>query len=140
MTTSLWIPGQGFVPSHIRSSMQAVSEYDADLSLARDENAGGQWVILLKSGPEGRPFPVLGLGYELPAPEAIKKKLYMSDTRRRGREIVADIQRNNDSIQARSREKLSEAGSEVAEVIEWALRKKGQIPDSKIFVPSGKDV
>lgn len=136
--TELWIPGAGFVPAHIRSAQKAVEEYDPDLSLARDPDAGDQWVVLLNRGPEGRPFPVLGLGYELPAPEEIKRKLYMSDTRKRGREIVAEVVRRNEARKRAFRDQAHDAGGEVAEAMDTALHLMKRHPTPRIFVP-GKD-
>lgn len=136
--TNIWIPGAGLVPIHVRSAMKAVEEYDADLKLARDEVAD-QWVVMLKNGPEGRPFPVLGLGYELPAPEEIKRRLYMADTRRRGREIVAEIERRNEARRQELRAKAHDAGGEVAEAMDTALHLMKRHPVPRIFVPSGKD-
>jgi hypothetical protein len=79
--------GSGARPLSRPPGQQAVEEYDEDLTIARHEQTG-EWVILLKRGPEGRPFPVFGLGPELPSPEAIKQKLYEGDVRRHGGRIM----------------------------------------------------
>ncbi len=134
--TDIWTPGHGLVPAHIRSAMKAVEEYDADMSIGRDERTGN-WVVLLERGPQGA-FPVLGLGTELPAPEEIKKRLYMSDVRKRGREIVADIERHNQRQRDALRAKTHEAGGEVAEAMDTALHLMKRHPVPRIFVPSGK--
>jgi hypothetical protein len=135
--SNIWIPGAGFVPAHIRRAMKAVEEYDVDLEIGRDEHTG-DYVVMLKRGPEGRSFPVLGLGPELPAPEEIKRRLYKADTRRRGRQIVADIERNNERKRAELRHQTSEAAGEVAEAMDTALHLMKRHPAPRIFVP-GKD-
>jgi hypothetical protein len=135
--SEIWTPGHGLVPAHIRSAQKAVEEYDVDMSIGRDDS-NGQWVVLLARGPEGRPFPVLGLGVELPAPEEIKRKLYMSDTRKRGREIVMDIERHNERARQALRDKTHQAGGEVAETMDTALHLMKRHPVPRIFVPSGK--
>lgn len=133
---SIWLPGSGLVPIHVRQAMQAVEEYDAELELGQDTR-NGQWVVLLSRGPEGRPFPVLGLGYELPAPEEIKRRLYMADTRRRGREIVADVVRANSRRQKELRDATHERGGEVAEAVDTAFHLMKRHPRPRIFVPKG---
>lgn len=133
--SQLWLPGQGFVPPHIRAAESAVKEYDADLMLGRHEQTG-EWVVLLTRGPEGRPFPVFGLGIELPAPEQIKQRLYESDTRRNGREIVRQIVRRQEDAREERRRKAEDASGQGAEAFEWAHRKLGSHPSPRIFVPS----
>lgn len=137
----IWLPGVGLVPSYVRSAQKAVEEYDPDLRLARDEEAN-QWVVLLTNTPSefngGRPHPVLGLGYELPAPEEIKRRLYMADTRRRGREIVRDLMRRQDERRAELRRETDDAAGEVAEAMDTALHLMKRHPVPRIFVP-GKD-
>lgn len=135
---NIWVPGAGLVPLHIRQAQKAIEEYDADLRLARDEENGGQWVVLLR-GEGGQEYPVLGLGYELPNPEQIKARLYKADTRRRGREIVRDIMRAQERAQAAARYETHQAAGEVAEAMDAALHVMKRHPTPRIFVPGGKD-
>ena len=130
----LWLPGQGFVPSHIRQAQQALREYDPDLSLGRD---GEQWVVILNR--TDRPFPVLGLGFELPAPEEIKRRLYQGDTRRRGHVIAKEIDAHNESIKKAKRDAVADGAREFADALDTArhIKKTHQAP--RIFVPSGKE-
>lgn len=133
--TNIWLPGMGGnTPIYVHQAAQAVKEYDPDLSLARDEH--GEWVIFLDAG-QG-PRPVYHLGAELPSPEAIKKRLYMGDVRRRGREIVSGIEKRNDAIRRENRRQAHEAAEEVAEGMEYAFRKLGQTFHTKVFVSGGK--
>jgi hypothetical protein len=133
----LWVPGYGNVPVGMSAAAQAVREYDPDLAIGQDER-NGDYVVLLKRGPGGTAFPVLGLGPQLPAPEEIKRRLHRADTRRRGREIVASIERNNERQRQRLRAEAHEAGGEVAETMDTALHLMKRHPVPRIFVPSGK--
>lgn len=116
---------------------KAVREYDPDLSFGRNEQTG-QWCIFLKHGTneitnEGD-LPILGFG-QIPHPDDAVKRLYESDARRRGREIVDSIQRHNDAIQAEKDAAAKEASDIAAEAFEWGFRKMGAAPVSKVFVP-----
>lgn len=135
----IWTPGWGMVPPHIATAQMAVKEYDADLLIGRDEQSG-DWVVLLDSRKHDLPpHPVLGLGPELPGVDEIKRRLYMADTRKRGREIVADIHRHRAREEARMRAETHDAAGEVAEALESLARSEGRHPSPRIFVPSGKD-
>lgn len=129
----LWLPGQGYVPSHVRQAQQALREYNEDLSLAKD---GDQWVVLMNRGPQ--PFPVLGLGFDLPAPEEIKRQLYMGDTQRRGHLIAKEVDAHNEAIKRELRHKTNEGAGEFAEALDTArhIKKIHQAP--RIFVPSAE--
>lgn len=132
--SEIWLPGGGVVPLHIRQAEKALEEYDARLSLGRNEQ-NGDWVVLLDGG-DGRPYPVLGLGLELPAPEKIKEKLHRSDTRRRGAEIVTEMVKRNDARLQAIKDKASDGSGQYAEALEWAFRKVGSTAASpRIFVP-----
>jgi len=133
----LWVPGYGNVPVGMSAAAQAVNEYDPDLAIGQDER-NGDYVVLLKRGPGGTAFPVLGLGPTLPAPEEIKRRLYKADTRRRAREIVADIERVNERKRQELRRQTSDGAGEVAETMDTALHLMKRHPVPRIFVPSGK--
>lgn len=131
----LWVPGHGLVPPHIRTALDAVQHYDANLSLGRHEQTG-EWVVLLKR-PDGETQPILGLGTELPSEEAISKKLYESDVRRHGAQIIERLNRIDREQKAATRKAASDGSAAVAEGFEWGYRKLGARPNTKIFVPSG---
>ena len=133
----LWLPGEGLVPPDVRAARQAVREYDEDLTLGRHEHTG-DWVVLLKRGPEGRPFPVFGLGVELPPPEQIKKKLSDSDVRRNGARITEQIVRRKELHDKEVRRQAEEGSGEAAEAVSWAHRQMGSHPSPRIFVPDSK--
>jgi hypothetical protein len=129
----LWVPGFGNVPAHLRSAIKAVEEYDADLQLARNEDTGN-WCVFIQRGDAEAPFPVFNLGAELPPPDRIKQMLYMADVRRRGHEIVRDVERNNDRRRAEIARETNEAAGELAETIESALRNAGATNHKKIYL------
>jgi len=137
--TDIYLPGFGRVPFNIVSAQNAVSEYDPDLMLGRNEHTG-EWQALIKNGPHGgQPFPVFTFGLELPDYEGIKRKLYLSDVRKRGHQIVLDIQNRNDARKAERDRVAADAAGEVAEFMEHEFRKSGEHPSPRIFVPSGKE-
>lgn len=134
--SQLWLPGQGFVPAHVREATQAVEDYDPNLSLGRHEQTG-DWVVLLKR-PTGETVPIFGLGSELPSRERITEQLYKSDVRRHGGKIADAIDRRQREAQREADQKASDAAGEVAEGFAWAARKDGTHPSPRIFVPEGK--
>lgn len=133
---SLWLPNVGLVPPHIRTAQQAVEAYDPRLELGFNER-NGEWVVLWKDGPEGAPYPVLGLGKELPGYEEIQRLLYKHDTVRRGGEVVKDVIRRNEQRKAEGRAQLKDRAGEVAEALEFAFRRMGKTSYTKVYVPRG---
>lgn len=132
--SDIWIPGKGVLPQDVRTAMKAVEAYDARLELGYDERAG-QWVVLWSDGPEGAPFPVMGLGKELPGYEQIQKILYMGDTARRGNKVVQDVIRRNEAKLAAARAAGHERSREIAEELEHNFRRVGKLSKPSIFVP-----
>lgn len=113
-----------------------VEEYDPALVLGQ---LHGQWTVFVRNGPiEGNPFPVLGLGHELPSPDQIQRKLYQSDTQRHGGKIAERVDRINAEKQRDARRKGDEGAGETAAYFDWAARQMGVHPEPRIFVP-GKD-
>ena len=117
---------------------RAVEEYDPSLVLGQ---LHGQWTVFVRNGPRetgGMPFPVLGLGHELPHPEQITAKLHRSDTRRHGGEIAKRVDRQNQEHIKRVRAKADQGAGEVAEHYDWAMHAMKQHPTPRIFVPGDK--
>lgn len=138
MNEQLWVPGWGMVPPHVAAAQKAVEEYDADLLIGRNEQTG-EWVVLLDSRREIGPHPVLHLGPELPGVDALKRRLYQADVRRRGHKIVNDIVRERARAEALAKSEMHDAAGEVAEALEVLARRDGRHPIPRIFVPGGKD-
>jgi hypothetical protein len=101
--------------------------------------ATGQWCIFLKHGAtelaQHADLPILGFSH-IPHPEDAIKRLYNSDARRRGQEIVDAIQRDNDELKRQADQRAKEASDATAEAFEWGFRKMGAAPVTKIFVPT----
>lgn len=114
----------------------AVSDYDSDYMLGRN-NTTGEWAVLIKNGPhDGQPFPVFTLGKELPSYDEIQRKLYEGDVRKHGHRIVEQIQRRTDARKKALDDAGHEASAETAEHIEHGMRKLGMLPKLSIYVPS----
>jgi len=103
---SIWLPGRGSVSIRETQAQRAVQEYSHELRLGfHKENE--EWIVL-KELASGEYFPVFGLGRELPTPEQIKERLYKADTRRRGGEIVREIDKRNEARKKELRDKAGE--------------------------------
>lgn len=132
---SIWLPGVGAISLDVRAVARAIEEYDDRFTLGRDQ-LSGDFIVVMKRGPNnGEPFPVLALGRELPGVDAVKKKLYESDTARHGGKIAQQILRRNDARQAAARKEASDKTEVAAEAIEWGLRKQGKHPHPRVFIP-----
>lgn len=132
--SSIWLPGAGLVPAHIRTAQQAIDAYDSRLELGFDES-NGQWVVLWKDAVDGSPYPVMGLGRELPGYEEIQRLLYKGDTVRRGGDIIKDVNRRQAARKAASDAVAHDAAGDVAEHLEHTFRRMGQTSYNRIFVP-----
>lgn len=127
------------VGHEIRAAEEMVRLYDERLMLARHEMTG-DWVIWLKprANPFGdAPYPVIGLGPDLPAPAEIEQRLRRADAARRGDEILREINQANDEIQRENKRASDEATGIAAEALEWGYRKMDAHPSPRIFVPKG---
>lgn len=131
----IWTP-RGMVDPKLRAAQRVVEQYDPNLMLARHEGTG-DWCVFLteKASPFGLPFPVIGLGPELPPPDEIEKRLMQADTARRGREILDQLERKNAAIKADREARMDDASGIAAEALEWGFRKQGAHPSPRIFVP-----
>ena len=91
----------------------------------------------LKKGPFGEPFPVIGLGPDLPSNEEIRSKLERADTARRGEQILREMNAHNAKIKEPTDKAADEATGLGAEALEWGFRFQGVHPSPRIFVPRG---
>lgn len=134
---SLWIPGAGLVPADVRIAVQAIEDYDPNLSLGKS-HIDGTWVVLWNRGPEGRPFPVYNLGRELPGRERIQQLLYERDVVRHGGKLVEQLQRRVDDRQKALDKEAHERAEEAADDINTAFHVAKRHGAPRIFVP--KDI
>jgi hypothetical protein len=133
--TSIWIPGQGDTNLAAVRVDRAVREYDEELSFGQN-NDNGQWCIFLIRRGQA-PHPVLGWD-EIPHPEDAIKRLVQSDARRRGNEILDELNRHNKQFEIERETVAQEADAHLAEVAEWALRTEGKTPHKKVIMGKGR--
>jgi len=99
----------------------------------------GEWGIFVARGTResgGQPFPVFNLGRELPSREQIQKRLYEGDVRRRGKEIVDEIDRHFDAEQKKLADIASDGAGQLSEAIDSHMRAQGGHPFPRVFVPA----
>jgi hypothetical protein len=132
--TRLWVPGHGVVEAGIGRASRVVEDYDERLMLARHE-VTGDWCVFLKKGPFGEPYPVIGLGRELPSNDEIHERLLAADTARRGEQILREMNAHNARLKAPIDDAADTATGIGAEALEWGFRKQGAHPSPRIFVP-----
>ena len=131
---SMWIPGIGELNFAEMRAERAVQEYDPELLLGQDKRSG-QWAVFVPHGPESpEPFPVLGLGHELPSPERIKQLLHESDVRRNSAELLDKIKRHADESDKKFSEAFDEGNQEIAEAIASHMRDQGTHPFPKVYM------
>ena len=118
--TRIWTP-QGNVSTDVIRCVKAVEEYDPALVLGR-HTMTGDWVIWLKRGPGEDPYPVIGIGKELPSPEALQERLRAADTRIHGDSILSDMRKRNAALEAAESRAADDAAGTAAEALEWAAR------------------
>jgi hypothetical protein len=119
----------------------AVKEYDERLRFGFNQ-ANGDWIVYILMPRdfdaayyiEGQPvYPVLGVGTEIPHPEDILKRLYRADTLRNGEAILDKMNKDNDYLRKQRANEMAEFDEEMAERIEFELRKEGLSPITKVF-------
>jgi hypothetical protein len=131
---TLVVPGRGEVEigqrSEYKAAFKALKEYDSRLLLARHAQTD-EWVVFLEHGPVemgGAPYPILGLGRELPHPDDIKKRLFQVDAVRNGEEILRQINATNTQLRKEKAAEADDATGQLAEGIESFLNAKGKTP------------
>lgn len=134
---TIYVAGQGEVDFGERAKMKeltrVIKENDPeDKLMLGKHHATGEWVLFLKprANPFGldAPYPVLGLGTDVPDPDRVRKLLYETDTRRNGDKIMQDIQANNEKIRKAADDKATEATEILAEARASYLHRKGDAP------------
>lgn len=139
--SAIWLPGQGMVDLSVTRVDKAVQEYDERLRFGRNE-ATGQYCIFRRMD-HGDPLakyqtaigpvlPILAFD-KVPHPEDALKRLYQTDAMRRGNEILDEINKGNEAIEAAGEAKAQEADGIAAEVMDFAHRLTGTAPHLKVF-------
>lgn len=132
---SIWIPGRGDTNFAALNVARAVKEYDEQLEFGQN-NDTGQWCIFLIRRGEA-PLPVIGFN-EIPHPEDAVRRLVQADARRRGNEILDEMNRHNKQFDIEREEAAVEADQRLAEAAEWALRHEGKTPHKKVVMGKGR--
>lgn len=138
---NILVPGLGMVnPAALRVN-EAVKEYDDRLRFGFNE-INQDWVIYILMPRDfdaayfidGQPvYPVLGFGSEIPHPEDAVRRLYQADTVRNGNAILDRMNEDNDYLRSQKDKEMAEFDEEMAERVEFELRKEGLSPVSKVF-------
>jgi hypothetical protein len=129
----LWVPGQGLVNLEGTAVDRAVREYDERLFFGRNATTGLHTVFMKMEHGEP-PLPILAFADGVPAPEQAVKRLYDTDARRHGLEILDRINRENEEIKNQHRYAAAEASGQVAEVMESYLHDQGQTPHRRVVL------
>lgn len=103
------VPGRGVVNFDAARVDRAVKEYDERLSFGWNPK-NEDWVVYIELPRDykdpwyqigGVPvMPVLGVGKEIPTPEAVVKRLWETDAWRNGEEIYDKMLKHNESLKA----------------------------------------
>jgi hypothetical protein len=119
----IWLPGAGAVSLDVIRVDRAVQQYDPLLRFGRNEDSG-QWCVfrITRGNP---PLPILGFE-EIPHPKAVLQRLARCDARRRGDEILNEINRHNDELRKQWEEPAKEGAAITAEAFEWGFRQVGR--------------
>lgn len=137
---SLWVPAHAADQREAWKVHQAVKQYDENLAFGRNEETG-QWCIFMRQGTNQatteHDLPILGFN-EIPNPDDAIARLMKSDARRRGNEILDELNAHNEDINAERKRKADEAIGSAAEAFDWGFRAMGRHPNSRIFVPGRK--
>lgn len=134
MSEHIWTPEGSVLPEDVRMAMKAVKAYDENLELGVDKRTE-QWVVLWSRAVGEAPYPVLGLGFTLPSYEEIQRLLYTGDVRRRGAEIIRDVNRRQDAAKKARQAAGHEVAGDVAEELEHAFHRAGQTAYKRVYVP-----
>lgn len=132
----MWVPASHEI-REATAVRNAVRTYDPDLSFGRNEETG-QWCIFLRQGANKAAsewdLPILGFN-DIPSPEAAMDRLIASDARRRGTEILDELNKSNQDIEDLRKRRADDAIGSTAEAFEHGFRKMGKHPSARIFVP-----
>lgn len=138
---NILVPGLGMVNPEAMRVNEAVKEYDERLRFGFNE-VNGDWVVYILMPRDfdayyfidGSPvYPVLGFGDSIPSPDEAVRRLYETDTLRHGDAILDRMNRDNEYLRVSHDKDMAEFDEEMAERVEFELRKEGHSPISKVF-------
>lgn len=136
--THVWTPPKSY--DRLAAEVgRAVREYDDRLGFGINPD-NGQWCIFMRQGSiegaRGGDLPILGF-LTIPSPDEAIARLHKTDARKRGEEILNELNAHNETIDRRFSDAADEAIMETAEAIEWFNRKVGTHPVPRVFIPKG---
>lgn len=127
------VPGRGVVNLDAERINRAVQQYDERLRFGWNPT-NKDWIIYIRMPRnfdsfyyiEGEPvYPVVGFQDRIPDEQEALERLYNADTRRHGMEIYDRMIRHNDKIRADREAEMKDLTAEVAERMEFEMRKGG---------------
>lgn len=135
-TTTIWTPA-GFEARESMATRRAVREYDENLDFGKNEKTG-DWCVYLKRGTTvlsvHGDLPILGFQH-LPGPDEVVKRIYETDAQRRGKAILEELNKHNETQHDEGRRAVADAEGQVAETFEWGLRKQGATSHKRVYIP-----
>lgn len=129
-TDKLWVPASHEMRELVPLN-RALNEYDERLRFGRNERNGDWCVFLIMRGEQ--PVPVLGFQDKIPSVEEMMTRLKAADTKRHGDAILVEMERHNNELRERQRQRVHEAEWELAEVMESFLHGQDKTPYKRIF-------
>lgn len=137
--THVWTPPKAY--DRLAASVaKAVREYDDRLGFGINPD-NGQWCVFMRQGTiegaRGGDLPILGF-QTIPSPDEALERLFKTDARKRGEEILNELNAHNETIERKFADAADEAIGETAEYLEWFTRQTGNHPKPRVFLSGGK--
>jgi len=120
----------GYVDFNVVKVDKAVEQYDERLFLDKHPETK-DWVVYIRMERPAEPYPVLGLGWELPQVHEVIQKLRESDSRRE--EIRQRMLKYNADLQKQREYAIQEEVKQGAELAEFISRKEYRAPETKSY-------
>lgn len=127
--TKVWIPGHGDVSRKQRQVMAVIDSYGDGRFMLAKHGVTGDWCVWLRIGPvNGEPYPVLGLGQELPGPHEALNLMVKYDLKIHGQRIIEEMHAHNEQLKRQEEAEWEEQKARTAEVYLEAYKKEGLFP------------
>lgn len=143
--SQIYVPGQGMVNAAHRRVNRLVNAYDERLFAATNPQTGWDTVFVKMPPSEDgmdiagqRALPIMAFPTGFPGDDEIQEKIVKADALRRGREILDEIHRHNERIEADNRYRVEQAEGEMAEVVESFRHDQGLTPYRRVLRPNLK--